>query len=59
LGRIYTFFIKKNSHFSTLTEAKEPFPVKNELNPWFITGFTDGEGCFSIFVKPVKDSRTK
>jgi hypothetical protein len=25
---------------------------KNVLNPWFITGFTDAEGCFSIGIRP-------
>lgn len=25
---------------------------QNKLHPWFITGFTDGEGCFSILVTP-------
>lgn len=24
---------------------------KSSLNPWFITGFTDGEGCFLIIVR--------
>lgn len=24
--------------------------VNNKLHPWFITGFTDGEGCFSVNV---------
>lgn len=24
----------------------------NKLNPWFVTGFTDGEGCFLINVRP-------
>jgi hypothetical protein len=27
------------------------------LNPWFITGFTDGEGCFTLSI--VKDNRSK
>jgi hypothetical protein len=22
----------------------------NKLHPWFITGFTDGEGCFSVYI---------
>jgi len=25
---------------------------KPNLNPWFVTGFTDAEGCFSISIKP-------
>lgn len=24
----------------------------NKLNPWFVTGFTDGEGCFLINIRP-------
>jgi intein-encoded DNA endonuclease-like protein len=24
----------------------------DKLNPWFVTGFTDGEGCFLINVRP-------
>jgi len=31
--------------FSTLN-------YKPNLNPWFVTGFTDAEGCFSISIKP-------
>ena len=27
------------------------------MNPWFITGFTDGEGCFTIGV--VKNKKYK
>ena len=29
----------------------------NKLDPWFITGFTDGEGCFSVTL--CKDIRQK
>ena len=25
---------------------------KNVLNPWFLSGFTDAEGCFSIGIRP-------
>jgi hypothetical protein len=38
--------------FSTLT-------LKNVLNPWFITGFTDAEGCFSIGIRPDAKLKTK
>jgi len=31
--------------FSTQTKSK---PLVPEINPWFLTGFTDAEGCFSI-----------
>lgn len=27
------------------------------LNPWFISGFTDAEGCFTLSI--VKDHRSK
>jgi hypothetical protein len=32
---------------------------KNVLNPWFITGFTDAEGCFSIGIRPDAKLKTK
>nr|YP_010146936.1 hypothetical protein K4014_mgp31 [Cyclocybe aegerita]QQP21445.1 hypothetical protein [Cyclocybe aegerita] len=31
----------------------------NILNPWFITGFTDAEGCFSIGIRPDAKLKTK
>ena len=31
-----------NKSFSTLP---------HKINPWFLTGFTDGEGCFSIKIQ--------
>ena len=36
--------------FSTLN-------LESKLNPWFITGFTDAEGSFSITVYPYNRSR--
>ena len=30
----------------------------NKLNPWFVTGFTDGEGCFLINVRPNSKLKT-
>ena len=33
--------------FSTLNSITE-----TELNPWFLTGFSDAEGCFTIKVQP-------
>jgi hypothetical protein len=32
-----------NKSFSTF--------IKYQINPWFLTGFTDGEGCFSIKIQ--------
>lgn len=28
-----------------------------KLNPWFITGFTDGEGCFTLYVRADRQKR--
>ena len=39
------------SSFSTLIH-------KSKLNPWFITGFTDAEGCFSISIQPSVKMKT-
>ena len=33
------------------------YSTKTCLDPWFLTGFTDGEGCFNITIS--KDSRQK
>ena len=43
-----------NRSFSTLNSITE-----TELNPWFITGFSDAEGCFSIKVQPNAKLKTK
>jgi hypothetical protein len=40
--------------FSTLNSITE-----TELNPWFITGFSDAEGCFTIKVQPNAKLKTK
>jgi LAGLIDADG endonuclease. len=32
---------------------------RNVLNPWFITGFTDAEACFSIGIRPDAKLKTK
>lgn len=29
------------------------------VNPWLVTGFTDGEGCFSLYVRADKQKRKK
>jgi hypothetical protein len=33
---------------SNLNSACSPLSHKKKLNPWFVTGFTDAEGCFSL-----------
>jgi hypothetical protein len=40
-------------YYSTLNQTD------NKLNPWFITGFTDAEGCFSFAIKPDAKSKLK
>jgi len=40
--------------FSTLNIITE-----TELNPWFLTGFSDAEGCFIIKVQPNSKLKTK
>lgn len=45
---------------STIASPKLPLNVRKEstlINPWFITGFTDAEGCFSIRVR--RTTRTR
>lgn len=45
-----------SSYYSTLAGSARQLASKNtNLNPSYITGFTDGEGCFSI--KIYKSSR--
>ena len=41
------------SSFSTLIHNP-----KSKLNPWFITGFSDAEGCFSISIQPSARMKT-
>jgi len=33
--------------------------LKTELSPWFITGFADAEGCFTIKIQPNVKLKTK
>lgn len=33
------------------------YPENKTLNPWFITGLTDGEGCFTCVVREHKNFR--
>ena len=42
-------------YYSTLSKTD----LKNKLNPWFITGFADAEGCFSFAIKPDAKSKLK
>jgi hypothetical protein len=65
--RIYKYIIKFYSTFifskpfAVKSKSKYNFNYKNNnnyyLHPYYITGFTDGEGCFSTSI--FKDSRTQ
>ena len=41
------------------TFSNLPLQGRNVLNPWFVTGFTDAEGCFSIGIRPDAKLKTK
>ena len=47
--------------YSTITSRKLPLKLRKQsstlINPWFITGFTDAEGCFSIRVRKTTKTR--
>jgi hypothetical protein len=44
-----------NKNYSTLSKTSLTY----KLNPWFITGFSNAEGCFSFGIKPDAKSRLK
>jgi len=44
-----------NTRFLTSTTSSICIP----LNPWFITGFTDAEGCFTIKIQRNEELKTK
>lgn len=54
----YTF----SKFFSTFTSLRLPLKLhkgkeSTDVNPWFITGFIDAEGCFSIRVRKTTKTR--
>ena len=51
----------KNRTFSTLNLNPDlnTFNINQSINPWFITGFTDAEGCFTIKIQPNAKLKTK
>ena len=48
-----------NKSFSQITLPSEICLIKYKINPWFLTGFTDGEGCFSIKIQQNAKLKTK
>jgi hypothetical protein len=57
LFSIFTYACKSltkgQARFSEFSSAST-----NQLNPYYITGFTDGEGCFFVGVSPDSKSKT-
>lgn len=43
---------KKEIRFYSTSSDIEP--AKTCMNPWFLTGFLDGEGCFRISLKLIE-----
>ena len=54
-ARVNPAELTKLKFYSSLNVSEN----KEKLNPWFITGFTDAEGCFSIKVQPNAKLKTK
>ena len=53
-------YYRRRRFYSTSKEAAQE-KIMNKLNPWFVTGFTDAEGCFIITIlrNPCSDASTK
>ena len=47
----------KKQYYTTLSRTS--LNTSAGLNPWFITGFADAEGCFSFAIKPDAKSKLK
>ena len=52
-----------NSWYSTTASSSETGPVLNEekehdINPWYLTGFTDGDGSFTFSIKRAHTNQT-
>jgi len=43
---------EKTPQETRATLTKTSYPSPNLLNPYYVTGFTDGEGCFFINISP-------
>jgi intein-encoded DNA endonuclease-like protein len=39
-------------------KQKDSLTSGGKMNPWFITGFADGEGCFLISISRNKELKT-
>jgi hypothetical protein len=51
-------FLFKSYHRSGSLGGQSDFCQQiYSVNPWFITGFTDGDGCFSMSVHKASDAK--
>jgi len=42
--------INKSRLYTSIATCHQSFIDQSEINPWFLTGFTDAEGCFTLSV---------
>lgn len=49
--------INRYKSYSLITNAEQPLH-KSEINPWFLTGFADAEGCFLVSIYKNNKLRT-
>lgn len=56
LGRLGTMNAKRNEFEKQRTYSTVAGSSNKKVHPYFITGFTDGEGCFSISI--IQDGKT-
>lgn len=52
------FTHKTQPNYPVLDVVTPPQVCAAAINPWFVTGFIDGEGCFSINIISCKKSKT-
>jgi len=56
---ILSNYINTQRCFSSLSTQPVINSIDNfNINPWFITGFTDAEGCFTIFTSKSNNYRS-
>lgn len=55
---IYT--LTRDSYYNSISYSSRRYSSKlsndNKLDPWYVTGFVDGEGCFNIWVARSKSN---
>jgi hypothetical protein len=60
-GNLVYMYNKKYIHSSAISQQNKlssKFTTISKLNPHYVTGFTDGEGCFFIGVNPESKHKT-